>query len=86
MVDPRLYEQDAFVFLEAGKPEELLSMEELKGRLTQLLTTHADDIPADVMACESLDQQVQYLIDAYCELTIGTSQYYQWFAVRLEKD
>jgi secreted trypsin-like serine protease len=86
MADPRLYEQNAFVFLEAGKPEELLSVGELKDRLTQLLTEHTDDVPADVIACETLEQQVQYLIDSYCELSIGADQYFQWFAVRLEKD
>ncbi len=86
MADPRLYEQNAFVFLEAGKHEELLSANELKAKLGDLLRVHAADIPADVTGCGDIGQQVQYLIDSYCELTIGGDQYVQWFAVRLEKD
>ncbi len=86
MTDPRLYEQDAFVFLESGKPEELLSVAELRKRLTHVMAMNPDDIPTDVATKETVEQQVQYLLDNYCELSLGGSQLIQWFAVRLERE
>lgn len=86
MADPRLYEQDAFVLLESGKPEELLSVDELKCRLIELVNTYPSELPDDVAALETANQQVQCLIDSYCELSIGANRFFQWFAVRLEKD
>ncbi|MEB3212582.1 MAG: chlororespiratory reduction protein 7 [Leptolyngbyaceae bacterium] len=86
MTDPRLYEPEAFVFLEAGKPEEILTLDELKARLVELVKAYPDDIPDDVAGIGTVDGRSQYLIDNYCELTVGSSQFFQWFAIRLEKN
>ncbi|MEL6224309.1 MAG: chlororespiratory reduction protein 7 [Cyanobacteria bacterium J06626_14] len=86
MTDPRLYEHDAFVLLESGKAEEILSPDELNARLADLIESHPDDIPSDVLALASKDEQSQYLADTYCELTIAANRFFQWFAIRLEKD
>lgn len=85
MTDPRLYEQNNFVLLESGRPEEILTVDELKEKLAHFIETYPDDVPEDIATVEGIDQQVQSLVDSYCELTLGPSQFVQWFAIRLEK-
>lgn len=85
MADPRLYEQDAFVFLDAGQPEELLSPHEIIEKLKAIIASHPNELPDDVLRQSSLEQQAQYLLETYCELSLDSNRYIQWFAVRLEK-
>ena len=85
MVDPRLYDEDAFVVLETDQEEQILSPDELRDRLKHVLATHPDSLPADVAARSPLDAQVEYLVTNYCELTPNPDQFIQWYAVRLEK-
>jgi hypothetical protein len=86
MTDPRLYDHDAFVFLESGKPEEILTPDELNARLAGLVTSYPDDVPSDIAVINDPSQQVQALVDSYCELTVAGDRFFQWFAIRLEKD
>lgn len=85
MVDLRLYDTDSFVLLESNQPEQILTPEELSDRLRTVLTDHADDLPQDILAYGNVDEQARYLIENLCELNLGPDQYFQWFAVRMEK-
>ncbi|MBE9207918.1 chlororespiratory reduction protein 7 [Nostoc sp. LEGE 06077] len=86
MPDSLMYQQDNFVVLETNQPEQFLTASELFEKLkTVLQTINSQDLPPDLQNIDSLEAQVQYLIDTSCELDIGTGQYLQWYAVRLEK-
>ncbi|NEQ98936.1 MAG: chlororespiratory reduction protein 7 [Cyanothece sp. SIO2G6] len=85
MVDPRLYETEHYVLLETNQPEQILSAAELRDRLQSVLTTHPDQLPPDIQALGSPVEQVQQVMETMCELDLGPGQYFQWFAIRLEK-
>ncbi|AFY44643.1 chlororespiratory reduction protein 7 [Nostoc sp. PCC 7107] len=86
MPDSLMYQQDNFVVLETNQPEQFLTASALFEKLkTVLQTINAQDLPPDLQNIDSLEAKVQYLIDTSCELDIGTGQYLQWYAVRLEK-
>jgi len=85
VVDPILYQDDMFVLLEPGKPEQFLTAVELQVALKAVLSVRQGDLPADLQRFESLDEQVQNLIDTTCELELSPGRFLQWYAVRLEK-
>lgn len=86
MPDSLMYQQDNFVVLETNQPEQFLTALELFEKLKAVLQTiNVQDLPPDLQKIDSLEAKVQYLIDTSCELDIGTGQYLQWYAVRLEK-
>ena len=85
MVDPRLYDAEAFVLLESNQPEQILTPEELSDRLQTILQTHRANLPDDVKQFDTVASQADYLIETLCELDLGPDQYLQWFAIRLEK-
>ena len=85
MVDPRLYDAEAFVLLESNQPEQILTPEELSDRLQTILQTHQANLPDDVKQLDTVASQADYLIETLCELDLGPDQYLQWFAIRLEK-
>ena len=85
MVDLRLYDTDAFVLLESNQSEQILTPEELRDRLQTVLQESADDIPADIQAYGTIEDQAEYLMENLCELNLGPDRYFQWFAVRTEK-
>ncbi|NET51144.1 MAG: chlororespiratory reduction protein 7 [Merismopedia sp. SIO2A8] len=85
MVDPRLYDTDAFVVLEPNQSEQILTPEELSDRLHAILEACKDDLPPDVQQFGTIEEQTHYLMETACELDLGPDRYFQWFAIRLEK-
>ncbi len=85
MPDSIMYQQDGYVVLEAGKPEQLMTEEELLAKLKQVLTLLGEDLPSDVEKITSLEAQAKYLLDNYCELDMGEGGYLQWYVVRWNK-
>jgi hypothetical protein len=85
MPDPMMYQEDAYVLLESGQPEQLLTAEELLARLVQLLSTYRGPLPRDLQRRESLDERARHLRDTYCEFDVGPDRFLQWYVVRLEK-
>ncbi len=76
--------EDHYIVLETNQPEIILEAAELQSKLQFLLQNSPDLIPIDLRSL-SLDKQVRSLLDTVCELDMGTGQYLQWYAVRLEK-
>ncbi|MEB3231928.1 MAG: chlororespiratory reduction protein 7 [Leptolyngbyaceae bacterium] len=85
MVDPRLYETEHYVLLETNQPEQILSAGELRDRLHTIVTTRPEHLPPDIQHLDAAADKVQYLLDTMCELDLGPGEYFQWFAVRLDK-
>ncbi|MDZ7956802.1 MAG: chlororespiratory reduction protein 7 [Aulosira sp. DedQUE10] len=86
MPDPLMYLQDNYVVLETNLPEQFLTASELLEKLKLVLQKiEVQDLPPDVQKIDGVDAQAQYLIDTSCELDLGPDQYFQWYAVRLEK-
>lgn len=85
MPDPRMYESDTFVLLESGRSESFLSAAELLDKLKGVLSQRQDNLPRDLQRFTSLDEQAQYLLETSCELDVGSGEFLQWYAVRLEK-
>ena len=85
MPDSIMYQQDGYVVLETGQPEQLMTEEELLAKLKQVLTLLGEDLPSDVQKITSLESQAKYLLDNYCELDVGEGGYLQWYVVRWEK-
>ena len=85
MPDPLMYQQDAFVILESNQPEQFLTAAELLEKLKEILTKRQQDLPRELQKFASVEAQAQYLLDTSCDFDVGTGQYLQWYAVRLEK-
>lgn len=85
MPDSMMYQEDAFVVLEPGKPEQLLSREEALELLQNVLKSRQDDLPRDVQQYDSVAKQAEYLLEAYCEFELRPGYQLQWYVVRLEK-
>ncbi len=85
MADPMMFKEDAFVVLQPNQPEQFLTPSELLEKLKSILATKQDDLPRDLQKFQDLESQAQYLLDTSCELDVGPGQYFQWYAVRLEK-
>jgi hypothetical protein len=86
MPDYLMYQQDNFVVLETNQPEQFLTASELLEKLKKVLQgINLEDLSPELQNIDSLENKAQYLIDTSCELNIGSGQYLQWYAVRLEK-
>jgi hypothetical protein len=85
MSDPRLYDLDTFVVLEAGQAEVFLTADELLEKLKAILRQRQEDLPRDLQRFPSVAEQAQYLLETSCELDMGPGNFLQWYAVRLEK-
>ena len=85
MTDSLMFNNDAYVFLETDRPEQLFTPAEMSAKLKEIVIKFADDLPIDVQAIAGTDERVQYLLDTICELNPSPGQYFQWYAVRLEK-
>jgi hypothetical protein len=85
MSDSLMFNNDAYVVLEADRSEELLTPVEMFAKLREIVVNFPDDLPADVQQLTDVDKQAQYLLDTSCELNLAPGQYLQWYAVRLEK-
>jgi hypothetical protein len=84
MPDPLMYNEDMYVLLETGQPEQFLTVAEMLSRLESLLQKYPEQA-SDLQHLPTLTDQAQYLLNTSCELDIGEGQYLQWYAVRLEK-
>ena len=85
MTNPLMYSEDYFVILEPNQPEQILTVAELVERLKTIVTTQSSQLPQDVQQIAHPDQQVAYLMKTTCELDLGPGQFFQWYAVRIEK-
>lgn len=80
-----MYQEDAYVVLEASQPEQILTAAELLAKLQGILANRQDDLPLDLQRYDNLTQQAQHLMETACEFDLGPGLYLQWFVVRLEK-
>jgi hypothetical protein len=80
-----LFQEDAFVVLETNQPEVFLTSEELLQKLIGILQQRQDDLPYELQAFDQVLDQARHLMETTCELDVGSTQYLQWYAVRLEK-
>jgi Protein CHLORORESPIRATORY REDUCTION 7 len=85
MSDSLMFNNDAYVVLETGQPEELLTPAEMFAKLKAIVIKFAADLPIDVQQINGVDERVQYLLDTSCELDLVPGEYLQWYVVRLEK-
>jgi Protein CHLORORESPIRATORY REDUCTION 7 len=85
MSDSLMFNNDAYVLLETNLPEQLLTPTEMFDKLKEIVLKFASDLPADVQQISGVEEQVQYLLDTSCELSLAPGEYLQWYAVRLEK-
>ena len=80
-----MFNNDAYVLLETDLPEQLLTPVEMFDKLTEIVVKFEQDLPIDVQQIAGTKQRVQYLLDTSCELNLVPGEYFQWYAVRLEK-
>ena len=85
MSDSLMFNNDAYVVLEADRSEELLTPVEMFAKLRDIVEKFSEDLPVDVQQFNTVEEKVQYLLDTSCELNLAPGQYLQWYAVRLEK-
>ncbi|KAK4360714.1 hypothetical protein RND71_019666 [Anisodus tanguticus] len=81
-------ETDTYVLMEPGKSEEFVTEEELRDRLKGCLENWPGKaLPPDIARFEDIDDAVQYLVKAVCELEIDRDVgSIQWYQVRLQQD
>jgi hypothetical protein len=84
MPDQLMYDEQMYVLLETGQPEQFLTAAEMLSWLESLLQKYPEQA-SDLQHLPTLTDQAQYLLNTSCELDIGEGQYLQWYAVRLEK-
>lgn len=85
MPDSIMYQEDGFIVLEPDRNEQFLSSEELKNKLKQIFQSEGFELPRELNKFDSVDSQVEYLMNNYFELDLGAGQYLQWYVIRLEK-
>jgi hypothetical protein len=85
MADSLMFNNDAYVVLETGKEEVLLTPEEMVDKLRSVLSSQQNNLPLDLQKFTTIDNQIQYLLDTSCEFDLAPGEYLQWYAVRLEK-
>ncbi len=85
MSDSLMFNNDAYVLLETNQPEQILTPAEMFEKLKEIVIKFADDLPIDVQQIVGVEERVQYLLDTSCELSLTVGEYFQWYAVRLEK-
>ena len=85
MPDSLMYQENHFVMLETAQPEQFLTAAEMLEKLRSVLSQHQDSLPRDLQSLPTIQAQAKYLLDTACELDVGSGDYLQWYAVRLEK-
>ncbi len=86
MTDSLMFQEDEYVMLTPGQPEEILTAAEMLAKLESTLAATSVDLPIDVSIKTSIAAQAAYLLVNYCELDLDNGQYLHWYAVRLEKN
>ncbi|MBV5261489.1 chlororespiratory reduction protein 7 [Synechococcus moorigangaii CMS01] len=84
MADPIMYQVDGYVVLRHDHPEQLMEPEEIRTFFQDLFATQPDLLPADLVKLPSQADQINRLLEDYCELDIEEG-FLQWYAVRFEK-
>ncbi|MDB9526883.1 chlororespiratory reduction protein 7 [Oscillatoria sp. CS-180] len=80
-----MYEEEYFVLLMPGEEEQILTAEELRQKLEQILSDRQSNLPRDLAKFSSIQEQAKYLIATACDFELRPGQAMQWFAIRLEK-
>jgi Protein CHLORORESPIRATORY REDUCTION 7 len=86
MTDSLMFQEDDYVVLTPGQPEEILTAAEMLAKLELTLAATQLNLPTDVSSKTSIAAQAAYLLVNYCELDLDNGQYLHWYAVRLEKN
>lgn len=86
MTDSLMFQEDEYVVLTPGQPEEILTAAEMLAKLASTLAATSVDLPIDVSSKTSIAARAAYLLVNYCELDLDNGQYLHWYAVRLEKN
>lgn len=84
MPDSLMYDEQMYLLLETNQPEQFLTQAEMLEKLKQVLAQQ-DNLPLDLQRLPTLEAQAKRLLDTACDLDIGPEQFFQWYAVRLEK-
>lgn len=84
MPDSLMYDEQMYLLLETNQPEQFLTQAEMLEKLKQVLAQQ-DNLPLDLQRLPTLKAQAKRLLDTACDLDIGPEQFFQWYAVRLEK-
>lgn len=84
MPDSLMYDEQMYLLLETNQPEQFLTQAEMLEKLKQVLAQQ-DNLPLDLQRLPTLGAQAKRLLDTACDLDIGPEQFFQWYAVRLEK-
>jgi len=85
MSNPLIYSEDYFVVLEPDQAEQIVTAAELLEKLKAILATKSDELPADVQRFATIEEKATYLLNTACDLMLAPGQFFQWYAVRLEK-
>lgn len=85
MPDSLMYQEDTYVLLQPNQPEQFLTAAELIEKLQAILAQQQNNLPRDLQKFASVEEQAHYLLNTSCELDVGPDQFFQWYAVRLEK-
>jgi Protein CHLORORESPIRATORY REDUCTION 7 len=85
MSDSLMFNNEAYVVLETGRLEQILTPAEMSDKLTEIVLQFPGDLPIDVQSMIGVDAKVKYLLDTSCELDLAPGQYLQWYVIRLEK-
>jgi hypothetical protein len=80
-----LNQEEYFVILETSKPEQIVSAAEMHSRLVDWLLAHPEDLPRGLEEFPSPEAQADHLMDTVCELPMPRGEFFQWYAIRLEK-
>mgnify|MGYP005846511189 CR=1 FL=1 len=86
MPDSIMYqEDDTYVVLETGLPEQFLTSEELLLKLETVINKYPESLPRELNKFSSSQEKAQHLLQNYCDFDLEPGQYLQWYLVRLEK-
>ncbi|MFN3926975.1 MAG: chlororespiratory reduction protein 7 [Pseudanabaenaceae cyanobacterium] len=86
MPDSLMYYEELFVLISPEMEETFVTAEELKAKLTDLISALAPaDLPRDLQHLGTIAEQVDRLFKTACDLDCGAQGVWQWYAVRLKK-
>jgi hypothetical protein len=80
-----LNQEEYFVILETSQPEEIVTAAEMHGKLVAWILAHPGELPRGLEAFPTTSDQADHLMDTVCELPMPKGEFFQWYAIRLEK-
>ncbi len=84
MTDLLMHQNEHYVVLTPGAPEQFCTEAELRQQLQELVAQSRDFSP-ELAALATTAERVQYLLDTGCRWEWGADEFIEWYAVRLEK-